>query len=164
MAQSTSFGLDALWPMHEVCISCFCYIFLLTLKDPCQISTPGRSKHHDCCFHHERYRLHCPEHLPGRFGCLQHNPVNSPFHHRYIATADGISHRSAIYIEMQIIKADGTAMTEWFQEQAVLSSPVGVRLSGNAMRNHLYFATAPGNTTLYVAVKKNGITSQLPVV
>ncbi|KAK9364756.1 hypothetical protein V1509DRAFT_635331, partial [Lipomyces kononenkoae] len=38
------------------------------------------------------------------------------------------------------------------------------RLSGSAMRNFLYFATAPGNSTLYVAKKKNGIISQLPVI
>jgi hypothetical protein len=32
------------------------------------------------------------------------------------------------------------------------------------MRNHLYFATAPGNGTLYVAVQKNGVVRQLPVI
>jgi hypothetical protein len=32
------------------------------------------------------------------------------------------------------------------------------------LRNHLYFATAPGNATLFVAEKKNGIVAQLPVM
>ena len=72
-----------------------------------------------------------------------------------------------IDIEMQVIKVDGTAVTGWFYERAVITPPmVGVqyRLSGYAIRNYLYFATAPGNATLYVAAKKNGIITQLPVV
>jgi hypothetical protein len=32
------------------------------------------------------------------------------------------------------------------------------------MRNHLYFATAPGNTTLFISFQRNGIVTQLPVV
>ena len=64
--------------------------------------------------------------------------------------------------------ADGTAISPWFREVAIIKPVLpGVpdfRLSGNAMRNYFYFATAPGNTTLYVAKKKNGIVTQLPVV
>jgi len=60
---------------------------------------------------------------------------------------------------MQIIKADGTAVTPWFRETAVITPlEASYRLSRNAMRNHLYFATAPGNTALFVAEKKNGTT------
>src|SRR5271163_1385 len=84
-----------------------------------------------------------------------------------ITTANGDAFRNRIMIEMQIIKADGTAITPWFWEVAVdtpLQSGMQWRLSGNAMRNHLYFATAPGNANLFVAEKKNGITTQLPVV
>ncbi|KAK9326561.1 hypothetical protein V1520DRAFT_329899 [Lipomyces starkeyi] len=73
-----------------------------------------------------------------------------------------------IILEMQITEADGTAISSWFEEVAVITVPEPgapqCRLSGNAMRNFLYFATAPGNLTLYVAKKKNGIISQLPVV
>ncbi|KAK9489934.1 hypothetical protein V1508DRAFT_426405 [Lipomyces doorenjongii] len=69
---------------------------------------------------------------------------------------------------MQITKADGTAVSPWFEEVAVITaSQPGVpqpRLSGNEMRTYLYFATAPGNLTLYVAQKKNGVISQLPVI
>ncbi|KAJ8098686.1 hypothetical protein POJ06DRAFT_257707 [Lipomyces tetrasporus] len=73
-----------------------------------------------------------------------------------------------MYLEMQITKADGKAVSPWFEETAVIvAAQPGVpqcRLSGRTMRNFLYFATAPGNSTLYVAEKKNGIISQLPVI
>jgi len=84
-----------------------------------------------------------------------------------IGTANGVVLRRKIVIEMQIIKADGTAVTPWFRETTVvtpLQPGTQYRLSGSAMRNHLYFATAPGNANLIVAEKKNGITTQLPVV
>ena len=83
-------------------------------------------------------------------------------------TANGNVFRERIQIEMQLIRADGTRVSPWFQEWAVIT-PVQLgglqyRLSGNAMRNHLFFATAPGNMTLFVSERKNGIVSQLPVV
>ena len=84
-----------------------------------------------------------------------------------IAMAGGVIFREKIVIEMQIIKADGTAITPWFRESEVvtpLQPGMQHRLSGNAMRDHLYFATAPGNASLFVAEKENGITTQLPVV
>ena len=89
--------------------------------------------------------------------------------HRGIAdleTANGVIHRRRIVVETQIIMADGTAITPWFRQNAVALPQLGIqcRLSGRAMRNHLYFATAPGNANLFVAQKKNGITTQLPVV
>ena len=70
-------------------------------------------------------------------------------------------------IETQIIKADGMAITPWFTQNAVvfpLQAGIQYRLSGRAMRDHLFFVTAPGNANLFVAEKKNGITAQLPVV
>ncbi|KAK9348655.1 hypothetical protein V1522DRAFT_389362 [Lipomyces starkeyi] len=86
----------------------------------------------------------------------------------FISTAGGGIYREQIFIEMQISRADGTTVSPWFAEIAVITpAQPGVpqcRLSGNAMRNFLYFATAPGNTTLYVAEKKNGIIRQLPVI
>jgi hypothetical protein len=83
-----------------------------------------------------------------------------------IGTGNGVVRRRRIIIETQIVKADGTAITPWFREDAVILPQSGLqyRLSGSAMRNHLYFATAPGNANLFVAQKKNGITTQLPVV
>ena len=83
-----------------------------------------------------------------------------------IGTANGVVSRMRIEIEMQITKANGTAITPWFMEVAVITpvQPGQYRLSGSAMRDHLFFATAPGNANLFVAQKKNGITTQLPVV
>ena len=59
----------------------------------------------------------------------------------------------------------GTAITPWFMEVAVITpvQPGQYRLSGSAMRDHLFFATAPGNANLFVAQKKSGIVTQLPV-
>ena len=100
---------------------------------------------------------------------LQYNPATyrGPVFPLNIDTAGGQVLRMGIRIEMQVIKADGTAVTEWFKERAVITPPTAAmqyRLSGSAIRDHLYFATAPGNVMLYVAAKKNGIITQLPVV
>ena len=80
-------------------------------------------------------------------------------------TANGLIRRRRI--ESQIITEDGTTITPWFRKTAVvtpLQPGIQYRLSGNAMQNHLYFATARGNANVFVAEKKNGITTQLPVV
>jgi hypothetical protein len=89
---------------------------------------------------------------------------------RSTLTGNGIVQRQHLLIEMQILKADGTIVSPWFVEHAVVMPPptqlgaLPFRLSGDGMRNHLYFATAPGNATLYVAQKKHGVMDQLPVV
>jgi hypothetical protein len=66
------------------------------------------------------------------------------------------------------MRANGTVASSWFREAAVsaLIHPEvpQYRLSGNAMRICLYFSTAPGDVTLYIAEKKNGIVTQLPVM
>jgi hypothetical protein len=84
-----------------------------------------------------------------------------------IGTANRPIFRMRTEIEMQITKADGTAITPWFMEVAAitpLQSGIQYRLSGSAMRDHLFFVTAPGNANLFVAQKKTGIVTQLPVV
>ena len=100
---------------------------------------------------------------------LGYNPLTYRGHRGVtnLRTAGGVMRRRRIVIETQVIKADGTAITPWFRQDAVvLPRPSGIqyRLSGRAIRDHLYFATAPGNANLFVAQKKNGITTQLPVV
>jgi len=97
---------------------------------------------------------------------LQFNPntYGGLFGQVIVGTAGGAVRLHQLYIEMQITKADGTALTPWYLETAVVNPQATSRLSGKGMRNHLYFATAPGNTALYVAVKKNGIMTQLPAV
>ncbi len=63
------------------------------------------------------------------------------------------------------MRANGTAASDWITELGVIISQGQVRrLSGPSIRDHFYFATAPGNQHLYVAEKKNGIMAQLPVV
>ena len=107
--------------------------------------------------------------FPTDLAALQYNQLTYQGHLGVlpIGTANGVVLRRKIAIEMQILKADGTTITPWFRETAVvapLQPGIQYRLSGNAMRDHLYFATAPGNANLFVAEKKNGITTQLPVV
>lgn len=64
------------------------------------------------------------------------------------------------------MEANRAAITNWFIETAtIVPDNLGIpRLSGLAMRNEVYFATAPGNAALYVSKKKNGIVRQLPTV
>jgi len=52
---------------------------------------------------------------------------------------------------MQIVELDGTALTPWFRENAVVAPQTAssCRLSGNAMQNYIYFATSQGNATLH---------------
>lgn len=79
-----------------------------------------------------------------------------------INTAAGVVHRQRLYLDMQIVDTDGRPFTSWYQQLAVVGDPHSLRLSGEGMRNHLYFATSPGNAVLYVAVKKHGLMSLLP--
>lgn len=67
-------------------------------------------------------------------------------------------------VDMQILTSTFVELTPWFREFAVImpDTPGAVRLSGDAMRDYLFFATAPGNHYLYVAQKKAGIIRDLP--
>ena len=101
---------------------------------------------------------------------LNYNPntYQCPLAPTTITTASGVVVRQQIYIEVQLSRVDGTAASPWFAESAIIT-PItpGVeqtRLSGGRIRNFFYFATAPGNATPYVAMKKNGIVSQLPAL
>lgn len=82
-----------------------------------------------------------------------------------ITTANGVVSRNTILVGLQLIRHDGTAVTNWFVKKAVITQPPQpIRLSGLAMRSKFIFATCPGNQLLYVAEKKAGITSQLPAL
>jgi len=70
----------------------------------------------------------------------------------FVNTVGGLVLRQRIILEVQLLKADGSAVSPWIQEVGVIT-PVQqgaqqYRLSGNAMRNFLYFGTAPGNAQL----------------
>lgn len=86
-----------------------------------------------------------------------------------VSTANGPVMRDMLLVEIMVLKDDGvTPLTNWILETGiVMPGQVGVgnhRLSGGSIRMFLYFATAPGNNQLFVARKKNGLVSQLPVV
>jgi len=69
-------------------------------------------------------------------------------------------------VEMQLLDVHGNPVSDWFVEHAV-QAPLFAdteRLSGQGMRNFLYFGTAPGNGRLYMAEKKHGLVRQLPTV
>ncbi|KAJ6108029.1 hypothetical protein N7523_009352 [Penicillium sp. IBT 18751x] len=67
-----------------------------------------------------------------------------------ISTANGQALQPLILVDLQILTSDFVALTPWFEEIAIVKpdNPGDVRLSGAAMRNHLFFATAPGNAYL----------------
>ncbi|KAI9774438.1 MAG: hypothetical protein M1839_001721 [Geoglossum umbratile] len=96
------------------------------------------------------------------------NVYQCPLNPAVITTANGVVVRRQIYVEAQVCRIDGTAASPWFVELAVVTPDTpGVeqtRLSGERIRNFFYFATAPGNEMLYIALKKNGVMSQLPAV
>ncbi|KGY15551.1 hypothetical protein PABG_11544 [Paracoccidioides brasiliensis Pb03] len=83
-----------------------------------------------------------------------------------IITAGGMVRRQQITVEIQLLDSQGNAVSDWILEEGIVTpAAAGVgRLSGDGIRQSLYFATAPGNQHLYVAEKKNGIIEQLPVV
>ncbi|KDB21867.1 hypothetical protein H109_06216, partial [Trichophyton interdigitale MR816] len=70
-----------------------------------------------------------------------------------IVTAGG-----SVLVEIQLLNFQREPIPGWTFEEAVVvlsrSSEGAVRLSGNGMRQCLYFATAPGNTQLYVSQEK----------
>ncbi|OQE94175.1 hypothetical protein PENNAL_c0004G06162 [Penicillium nalgiovense] len=80
-----------------------------------------------------------------------------------ILTANGHVILPTIAVDIQILTSTFVPLTPWLRETAVVKAdtPGEFRLSGAAMRNHLLFATPPGNANLYVAQKKVGIYSEL---
>jgi hypothetical protein len=85
-----------------------------------------------------------------------------------LRTANAVVDRDILLIEVKLLKDDGSPASDWLHEFGVLTPHIPglppLRLSGNGIRYQLYFATAPGNQQLYVAEKKHGIVSQLPVM
>lgn len=82
-----------------------------------------------------------------------------------VVTANGQVDQRSIWIQVQLLRTDGTAVSDWIDEMGIISTePETTRLTGDLIRNHLYFATVPGNQYLYVAEKAHGILSQLPKV
>ncbi|KAK6826329.1 hypothetical protein RU639_005674 [Aspergillus parasiticus] len=98
-----------------------------------------------------------------------HGIIPNNFITRRIANDTGSDIQTIFVSDLEHLQYNpqtGEAITPWFVQIAIVTpdAPGLVRLSGEAMRSHLFFATAPGNGILYVAKKKNGIVSRLPVV
>ncbi|KAI9827334.1 MAG: hypothetical protein M1819_006976 [Sarea resinae] len=82
-----------------------------------------------------------------------------------IQTPNIVMHRELIAINIRLLKPDGTRLSAWFSEFALIAEPQLNRhycLSGSAMRDRLYLATVNSNELLYVSENKNGIAAQLP--
>ncbi|KJR83388.1 uncharacterized protein SPSK_04644 [Sporothrix schenckii 1099-18] len=82
----------------------------------------------------------------------------------FVTTAAGIVPLKTMSITMQMLRPNlpWNPMTRWFSEVAVINPQATERLSGLEMRNHLYFATAPGNRMLYVSSTKTALRDILP--
>ncbi|KAJ5957676.1 hypothetical protein N7501_011955 [Penicillium viridicatum] len=83
-----------------------------------------------------------------------------------VNTANRWALQTLMFVEMQIVTSTFVPLTPWFEESAIVKAdtPGDRRLLGAAMRNYLFFATAPGNAHLYVAQKKAGIIRDLSAV
>lgn len=93
-------------------------------------------------------------------------------------TAGGMRDVYNVFLEIRIVKPEvkknaqnqevltgkHVPLTPWYVEMLRLVEDNDSLLSGETMRNHLYFATAPGNDKLYVSQRKNAIVEGLPVV
>ncbi|OAX79324.1 hypothetical protein ACJ72_06359 [Emergomyces africanus] len=66
-----------------------------------------------------------------------------------IMTAGGTVTRRQISVEIQLLDSQGNAVSDWILEEGIITpSASGVtRLSGDGIRQSLYFATAPGKST-----------------
>ena len=69
-------------------------------------------------------------------------------------------------IEVKLLHVDGSEFDHWIFENAIVrrSGEMSSVLSGSGIRQELYFATAPGNSELYVAETRNGLIMQLPAL
>ena len=106
-----------------------------------------------------------------------------------VKTHDGTVQRHSLFIEIQLLDPcsgsdELVPLSDWILEHATVVEPEGLgsrsvslkeqgeeeedgshcRLSGGLMRNHFYFATAPGNEHLYIATKKHNLYRELPSV
>ncbi|CAG8216650.1 unnamed protein product [Penicillium salamii] len=82
----------------------------------------------------------------------------------YCSSANGLVWLAHVSIEMQVLTSASVPLTPWFEQLAVVKQwgPNEARLSGDGMRDHLFFATSPGNRNLYVSTRKAGLMRVLP--
>ena len=101
-----------------------------------------------------------------------------------------VDQRKSLFVEIKLLDPQSKEnelipLSDWILERAVVIEPEKpstahrhkkgedegdggkgdcYRLSGGLMRNHFYFATAPGNEFLYIATKKHNLYRELPSV
>ena len=85
-----------------------------------------------------------------------------------IGAMGGLPTQNSVTLEMRIVCKDvddglPKALTDWFPEQFVIQPPPSPLLSGKAMRDRLYFVTAPGNSVLYLAVNMEELMRRLSI-
>lgn len=84
-----------------------------------------------------------------------------------LATALAPVQRSVIVLDVQLLNREYNPIGDWFSAQAVVVPGVPNRdkCSGMFVRKSFFTATAPNaEALLYVAEKKNGIVTHLPVL
>jgi hypothetical protein len=90
-----------------------------------------------------------------------------------IITANGSIRRDLCTVEMKLIDVNGHAITGWFIEKACVmprdpptsrepQTNTENRLSGQEMRDYMYFATPPLNQNLYISSHKSDLYNILP--
>lgn len=181
MAESMSCAIDATTRMHKVCIKFHCPPRVLLIAWFEQLMAQFRIPSYyggdesividagicndtgsqiQIIYEHDFDRLNGP--APGRHTAPPHlSPISAP---------NGTSMVPTVALEIRILKRSQNgvikALAEWMLENFVIrnwENGETLLLSGLAMRQKLYFATASGNEYLYVSVKKNGIVCQLPL-
>ncbi|OAT00265.1 uncharacterized protein BDCG_16552 [Blastomyces dermatitidis ER-3] len=67
-----------------------------------------------------------------------------------VSTPNGIIIRQQVIVDIQLLDSQGNPVSDWIREEGVITpAALGVgRLSGDGIRQSLYFATAPGNQHL----------------
>ena len=81
-----------------------------------------------------------------------------------VALAVGvIEYLPSLWVDVQLVNEDHQPWSDWIPEQAIIrvARQLTFRLSGQAIRNHFYFATPPGNRELVVASFRGGLFSLL---
>jgi hypothetical protein len=69
----------------------------------------------------------------------------------------------SLWVQIRLVTQDFIPWSEWIDETAIIRDlvPGLARLSGGAIRDHLYFGLGPGNEILAVGKTKNGMSSLL---
>jgi hypothetical protein len=95
--------------------------------------------------------------------------IDKPTYTQYRApvavdTAAGTTYRTKTKVQICVMDLTQVPLSDWFEEDCVVVPQTSPLLSGQNMRNELYFATAKGNRELFVGKTKNSIVMALPAL